>query len=255
MLRLTCLVFSLLFGVALHASPTWQFERPDLPANKPQLLRWQTTILRIELTNGPVAGTNGEPPTVTLRVLEVLRRGGDLLAETPGDLVATWLSDPAGGDNWKAHSNRDTLHIWKAKPSVSPPAGTKALVFANIGGSPTMLRSDHLFPDTEANRQTVLAGAAKEPFLSRLSGAMFVAIVFFPLIALGLVYAYPLTAITLAFTIWPIYWVYESQVPYGSQFRVDMIPILGGMVGSGLVLLIARLLAFRRNLKETPGTH
>lgn len=243
MLRLTCLVFSILFSVALHASPNWQFERQDLPANEPKLLRWQTTILRVEFVNGPLVGTNGEPPTVTLRVLEVLRRGDDLLPETPGDLDATWLSDPAGGDNWRAHSVKDTLHIWKAKPSVSPPARTKALMFANIGGSPTMLRSDEVFPDTEANRQTVLASPAKEPLLSRLSGAMFVAIVFFPLIALGLVYAYPLSAITLALTIWPLYWAYESQIPNSAQFRVDMIPILGGMVASGLVLLIAVVLA------------
>lgn len=255
MLRLTCLVFSILVSVALHASPNWQFERQDLPASEPELLRWDTTILRIEFINGPVVGTNGEPPTVTFRVLEVLRRGDDLLAETPGDLVATWWSDPAQGDNWKAHSVKDTLHIWKARPSVSPPAGTKALVFATVGGSPTMLRSDEVFPDTEANRQTVLAGAAKEPLLSRLRGAMFVAIVFCPLVALGLVYAYPRSAITLALTIWPIYWAYESQIPNSAQFRVDMIPILGGMVGSGLVLLLAWFLAFWRNRKATPGTH
>lgn len=249
MLRLTCIAFSILFSVALHANPNWQFERQDVSAREPDLLDWSRTILRVEFVNGPVVGTNGEPPTVTFRVLEVLRRGDDLLAETPGDLDATWLSDPAGGRNWQSYSVKDSLHIWEAMPSVSPQAGTKALIFATISGSSTMLRSDQLFPDTNANRQTVLAGAAKEPFLSRLSGAMFAAIVFFPLIALGLVYAYPLTAITLALAIWPIYWAYESQIPNSAQFRVDMIPILGGMVGSGSVLLIAGLLAFRRSLK------
>lgn len=257
MLKLVSLVFSALLGTVVHANPDWNFARDELPINEPELMDWKSSMARIEIVSDSTRGTNGALPTVTFRVLELLRDGNTAPSDASGLFKASWLSDPAGGANWQAHRNNDTLDAWNAVPVISPPTGTRALVFTEFSGEIRFLSVQRFFPDTEANRQTALANAAMEPLLSRLSNAMLVAIVAFPLIGLGLVAHYPISAVTLAFTIWPIYWAYESQIPSGAMFRVDLIPVLGAMVGSGLVLLAAVVLAIwrhRAKARPPPGS-
>ena len=249
MLKIACVVFALLFSAAVGAHPNWQFMRAELPNNEPALLDWRESIARIEVLSGPTTGTNGVRPTVTFRILELLRGGNTAPSNTSAIFKASWLSDPEGGPNWQTHKKNGTLDAWRATPVVSPPAGTRALVFTEFSGEMRFLNVKRFFPDTEANRLLVIASATREPLLSRLSHAMLLAIMVFPIIALGLVARYPLLAIILASTIWPIYWTYEAQIPASAMFRVDLIPVLGGMVGSGLVVLAAVLLAIWRDKK------
>jgi len=253
MLKLVGLIFSVLLSTAVHANPDWLFTRDKLPENEPELTNWQSSMARIEIVSDSTRGTNGALPTVTFRVLELLRSGNTAPSDTSGLFKAFWLSDPAGGANWSAHQNKDTLDAWNALPVVSPPTGTRALVFTEFSGEIRYLSVRSFFADTEANRQTAIIHAAKEPLLSRLSESMLLAIMVLPLIGLGLVTRYPISAVTLAFTIWPIYWAYESQIPSSAMFRFDLVPALAGMVGSGLVLLTAVLLAiWRYRTKSRP---
>jgi hypothetical protein len=242
MVKLFILGFSVLFCTVVHANPDWRFTRGNLPKNELELSDWKSSIARIEIVSDSTRGTNGALPTVTLRVLEILRDGNAPASDTSGLFHALWLSDPAGGANWQAHKSRETLDAWNALPVISPPTGTQALVFIELQGEMRHLSAQRFFPDTEANRQTALFNSAKEPLLSRLSSAMLVAIALLPLVGLGLVARFPRLAVVLAFTIWPIYWVYESQISSGAMFRSDLLLVFGAMVGSGLVLLAALLL-------------
>lgn len=239
LLNLVSLLFSMMLTMGVHANPNWEFTRDKLPKNEPELMRWKSSVARIEVVSDSTQGTNGALPTVTFRVIEILREGHPAPSDVSGPFKAFWLFDPAGGPNWKAHANTKTLDVWEVVPVMSPPVGTRALVFAQFSGDRMHLSAQQFFPDTEANRQIALVNASKEPLLSRFSHINLLCVVVFPLIGLALVARHPLSAVTLALTVWPIYWLYESQIPFGTMFRFDLIPAMGGLTVSGLVLLLA----------------
>jgi hypothetical protein len=239
LLNLVSLVLSMLLSVGAHANPNWEFSRDKLSKSEPELMSWKVSIARIEVVSDSTQGTNGALPAVTFRVIEILRDGYPAPSDVSRLFKAFWLVDPAGGPNWQAHSNSKTLEAWEAIPIISPPVGTRALVFAYFSGEMMHLRSQDFFPDTDENRQIALVNASKEPLLSRFSHINLLCVVVFPLIGLALVARHPLSAVTLALTVWPIYWLYEFQIPFGTMFRFDLIPAMGGLAVSGLVLLLA----------------
>ncbi|XVJ71189.1 MAG: hypothetical protein HEQ39_17455 [Rhizobacter sp.] len=239
MLKLAGWIFSALLSTVVHANPNWEFTRDKLSKNEPELMNWKVSIARIEVVSDSTQGTNGALPAVTFRVTEILREGHLIPRDLSGLFKAFWLVDPAGGPNWEHHTRTETLDAWEDVPVISPPVGTRALVFAYFSGEMMHLRSQDFFPDTDENRQIALVNASEEPLLSRFSHINLLCIVVFPLIGLVLVARHPLSAVTLALTVWPIYWLYESQIPFGTMFRFDLIPAMGGLTVSGLVLLLA----------------
>ena len=82
MLKLFILVFSVLFCTVVHANPDWSFTRGDLPKIEPELSDWKSSIARIEIVSDSTRGTNGALPTVTFRVLELLRDGNAPASDT-----------------------------------------------------------------------------------------------------------------------------------------------------------------------------
>jgi len=203
-----------------------------LAASDRGLLDWGQTVLRVEITQGSVVGSNESPPTVGFKIIEVLRSGNFFPGALRAQMVGLWLEDPAGGDQWQQNNLAGTLDQWSAIATVSPPVGTKLIVFIYPEQETkfNFLSKDSVFADTPVNRATALTYAAKEPLLHRMSEMAFWLAFLFSLAGLLALFYSPLLASGLSILAWPSYCIYNTQVHVSSNISIDLLflyPALG----------------------------
>jgi len=83
---------------------------------------YDIVVLTILATDGRSGTTNGRPPTLKVRVDEVL--AGKV---TPGERPGVWSPPPSGVD-WSGESARQARAEWEARPLAAPSAGQKLIV-------------------------------------------------------------------------------------------------------------------------------
>jgi hypothetical protein len=244
MTRSVLQLFLVIFAASIFSAHAEEFiAQKTLPASFPDLRDWRETVVRIEITRGSVVGSNGSPPTVEFKIVEVLRKGR-FSPRKSQIVVASWLEDRAGGDQWSEHNMAGTLDQWSSIETESPPSGTRLIAFVTIESSTSkvFLAKDSIFADTPENRATVMANAASRPFLDWLSEMAFWLTFIFPSAGFMCLFYSPKLGAFLAMLSWPSYLLYDSQVPVTSNIRLDALlayPALGiasliAMVGFAL---------------------
>lgn len=204
----------------------------------PDLRYWNETVVRIEVTKGSVVGTNGAPPTVDFKIIEVLRPGRFPPRESQ-KVTAKWIEDRAGGEQWDAARRLNRLDQWEALEIESPPAGTRLIAFVTIeaAASNVILAKDAVFADTPENKAIALSGARHQPFVKWASERAFYLIFVFALTSILALFISPLWATvfsTLSFLSFFFYNSHASEL----AIRLDLYMAYPTLVVAGLTAVI-----------------
>ncbi len=209
-----------------------------LPESFPDLRDWSETIVRIEVTRGSVVGTNGAPPSVEFKIIEVLRPGR-FPPQKSQKVTSKWLVDRAGGDQWDAARKLNQLDQWETMPIESPPPGTRLIAFVTIesAASKIFLAKDSVFADTPENKATALSGVRHQPFLKWASERAFFLIFVFTLASFLAIFISPLWAPIFSTLSLLSFFFYNSQASELS-IRLDLYMAYPTLVVAGLTAII-----------------
>lgn len=232
MTRSVLQLFLVIFAASIFSAHAEEFvAQKTLPASFPDLRDWRETVVRIEITRGSVVGTNGAPPPVEFKIIEVLQ-SGRFPPRKSQKVTAEWLEDPTGGSQWDEVKKWHRPDQWETTSIESPPSGTRLIAFVTIESSTSkvFLAKDSIFADTPENRATVMANAASRPFLDWLSEMAFWFTFIFPAAGFMCLFYSPKLGAFLSMLSWPSYLLYDSQVPVTANIRLDALlayPALG----------------------------